>query len=153
VLITTTGSTEPFITPWLFDALDGSIVDEWTFSANQDRDVAAAALRSHWDSFITQDDFNQIAAAGLNHVRLPLGYWAFVVAPGEPYIQGQKEYLYRAIAWARNVGLKVMVSKVGRRGHVIDAEQVCGCWMVRSIFTVSEAAEVDGKTRGRRLTK
>ena len=65
--------TEPFITPGMFSNLDASIVDEWTFCANQDRNTAAAALKSHWDSFITQDDFNQIAAAGLNHVRLPIG--------------------------------------------------------------------------------
>jgi glucan 1,3-beta-glucosidase len=38
-----------------------------------------------------------------------MGYWAWDVAPGEPYIQGSKDYLYRAIGWAREVGLKVLV--------------------------------------------
>jgi glucan 1,3-beta-glucosidase len=38
-----------------------------------------------------------------------MGYWAWDVAPGEPYIQGSKDYLYRAIGWARNTGLKILV--------------------------------------------
>ena len=57
---------EPFIKPSLFDPLDGSIVDEYTFGQNQDRGQAAAALRAHWDSWITRDDFFQIASAGLS---------------------------------------------------------------------------------------
>jgi len=107
---------EPFITPEMFSNLDASIVDEWTFCANQDRNTAAAALKSHWDSFITQDDFNQIAAAGLNHVRLPIGFWAFDVSGGEPYIQGAKNYLYDAIGWARSSGLKLIIDLHGAPG-------------------------------------
>ena len=49
----------------------------------------------------------------LNHVRLPIGYWAFEVAPGEPYIQGQLQYLYKAVNWAQNHGLKVIVDLHG----------------------------------------
>lgn len=64
---------EPWITPDLFDAVDGSIVDQWTFSQNQDRGAATRALQNHWNTFITEDDFRQIAAAGLNHVRIPIG--------------------------------------------------------------------------------
>ncbi|GHJ85708.1 hypothetical protein NliqN6_2110 [Naganishia liquefaciens] len=107
---------EPFITPWLFENLDGSIVDEYTFCQNQDRGAAANALRSHWDSWITEDDFRQIRDAGLNHVRLPIGFWAFDVSGGEPYIQGQKEYLYRAIGWARQYGIKVIIDLHGAPG-------------------------------------
>lgn len=29
----------------------------------------------------------------LNHVRLPIGYWAWDVSRGEPYHQGQLPYL------------------------------------------------------------
>lgn len=49
----------------------------------------------------------------LNHVRLPIGYWAFEVTPSEPYIQGQLQYLYKAINWAQNHGLKVIVDLHG----------------------------------------
>jgi glucan 1,3-beta-glucosidase len=45
-----------------------------------------------------------------DHVRLPIGFWAFDVSGGEPYIQGAKDYLYKAIGWARQYGIKVIVS-------------------------------------------
>lgn len=57
-----------------------------------------------------------IPAAGLNHVRIPIGYWAYDVSAGEPYIQGQAEYLDRAIGWARNHGIKVMIDLHGAPG-------------------------------------
>jgi glucan 1,3-beta-glucosidase len=40
------------------------IVDEWTFGQFQDHSTALAALQNHWDTWITEDDFAQIAAAG-----------------------------------------------------------------------------------------
>jgi glucan 1,3-beta-glucosidase len=49
----------------------------------------------------------------LNHVRIPIGYWAFDVSAGEPYIQGQLPYLTRAIGWAQKYGLKVIVDLHG----------------------------------------
>jgi glucan 1,3-beta-glucosidase len=68
------------MTPWLVQNLGVPVVDEWTFVTVQDRNTAASALRNHWDTFITQDDFRQIAAAGLNHVRLPIGAFHGVVS-------------------------------------------------------------------------
>ena len=49
----------------------------------------------------------------LNHVRLPIGYWAFDVSGGEPYIQGQLPYLTKAVSWAQTYGLKVIVDLHG----------------------------------------
>jgi len=56
---------QPFITPSLFDATgDNRIVDEWTFCQFQDRAKAAAVLQHHWDTFIIETDFAEIAGAG-----------------------------------------------------------------------------------------
>ena len=56
---------EPWITPSLFDNTgDDRIIDEWTFGQYQDAGAAKAAMQAHWDSFYTEDDFAQIAAAG-----------------------------------------------------------------------------------------
>ncbi|TFY80664.1 hypothetical protein EWM64_g3350 [Hericium alpestre] len=108
---------EPWITPSLFDDTgNNAIIDEWTFGQMQDRGTAQAALRKHWDTFITEQDFADIAAAGLNHVRLPIGYWAWDVGSGEPYIQGQLPYLRKAITWASNHGLKVIIDLHGAPG-------------------------------------
>ncbi|THH03953.1 hypothetical protein EW145_g5870 [Phellinidium pouzarii] len=108
---------EPWITPSLFDNTgNDAIVDEWTFGKLQDRSTAQAALKQHWDTFYTETDFGDIAAAGLNLVRLPIGYWAFEVGPGEPYIQGQLPYLQKAIGWAGKYGLKVVIDLHGAPG-------------------------------------
>ncbi|PIL31368.1 hypothetical protein GSI_06067 [Ganoderma sinense ZZ0214-1] len=108
---------EPWITPSLFDNTgNNGIVDEWTFAQFQDRSTAQSALQQHWDTWITEQDFIDIAAAGLNHVRVPIGYWAFDVGSGEPYISGQLPYLQKAVGWARNHGLKVIVDLHGAPG-------------------------------------
>jgi len=108
---------EPWITPSLFDNTGNpNIVDEWTFGQLQDRTVAKHTLTAHWDAWIKEADFAAIAAAGLNHVRLPIGYWAWEVGPGEPYIQGQLPYLRKAVTWARNHDLKLIIDLHGVPG-------------------------------------
>lgn len=108
---------EPFITPSLFSNTgNDGIVDEYTFCQYQDYNTANNALVNHWNTWITEDDFRQIAAAGLNHVRVPIGFWAYDVSGGEPYIQGQADYLDQAIGWARTYGLKVIIDLHGAPG-------------------------------------
>ncbi|KIM70272.1 glycoside hydrolase family 5 protein [Scleroderma citrinum Foug A] len=108
---------EPWITPSLFDNTGNSgIVDEWTFCQYQNYNTAKNVLQNHWDTWITEDDFVAIADAGLNHVRLPIGYWAFDVGPGEPYIQGQQAYLQKAVQWAGQYGLKLIIDLHGAPG-------------------------------------
>ncbi|KAF5313187.1 hypothetical protein D9619_002623 [Psilocybe cf. subviscida] len=108
---------EPWITPSIFDNTgDSRIVDEYTFGQFQSKSTALATLQNHWNTWITESDFSAIAAAGLNHVRLPIGYWAFDVSAGEPYIQGQLPYLQKAVTWAGNHGLKIIVDLHGAPG-------------------------------------
>jgi aryl-phospho-beta-D-glucosidase BglC (GH1 family) len=52
----------------------------------------------------------------LNHVRVPIGYWAWEVGPSEPYIQGQLPYLRKAVDWARAHGLKLVLDLHGVPG-------------------------------------
>lgn len=108
---------EPWITPSLFDNTGNpDIVDEWTFCQLQDRTTALSVLEKHWDTWITESDFAAIAAAGLNHVRIPIGYWAFETGPGEPYCTGQLPYLQKAVTWAGQYGLKVIIDLHGAPG-------------------------------------
>jgi aryl-phospho-beta-D-glucosidase BglC (GH1 family) len=61
---TTAAFTQPWITPSLFDDTGNpDIVDEWTFGQYQDKAVALATLTKHWDTWITEVDFLNIAAA------------------------------------------------------------------------------------------
>lgn len=49
-------------------------------------------------------------------MRIPIGYWAYEVISGEPYIQGQHEYLVKAVDWAGKYGLKVIIDLHGVPG-------------------------------------
>ncbi|EPQ32365.1 uncharacterized protein PFL1_00561 [Pseudozyma flocculosa PF-1] len=107
---------EPWITPSLFDNTgDNRVIDEYTFG--QYASNAEGRLQNHWNSFITEDDFRQIAAAGLNHVRIPIGYWSLVPSQGEPYVRSnQLSHLTNAVRWARNYGIKVIIDLHGAPG-------------------------------------
>lgn len=104
---------EPWITPSLFDAIGGGAVDEWTFCSVLGKDEAHSRLSNHWNTFITAGDFSAIAAAGMNHVRIPLGYWSVIPVEGEPFVKGAYTVLGKALDWAQNAGLMVMIDLHG----------------------------------------
>jgi hypothetical protein len=54
--------------------------------------------------------------AGLNAIRIPVGYWAVDLQDDEPYVAGQYPYLIQAVQWAREVGLQVMIDLHGAPG-------------------------------------
>ncbi|RKP28463.1 hypothetical protein METBISCDRAFT_32190 [Metschnikowia bicuspidata] len=114
---------EPWITPLLFEAAQptpgstaGMPVDEYTFCEYWGRDEAAARLEQHWRTFINESDFREIKNYGFNLVRVPLGYWAFAMMPGDPYVAGAAEYLDKAIEWSHQNGLKVLIDLHGVPG-------------------------------------
>lgn len=104
--------SEPWITPSIFEKAGDGAVDEYTLSQTLGPG-ARSRLSEHWNSWITRDDFFQIASAGLNHVRIPIGYWAVSPLEGDPYVQGQLEMMDKAIGWARDANLKVIVDLHG----------------------------------------
>ena len=73
-------------------------------------------MQEHWSSWITESDFAEIAGYGLNLVRIPIGYWSVSPVEGDPYVQGAYEYLGKAIEWAGNNNLKVMIDLHGAPG-------------------------------------
>ncbi|KAF8971704.1 glycoside hydrolase superfamily [Flammula alnicola] len=79
--------------------------------------TALSTLQNHWNTWITESDFAAIAAAGCAQPR-KTAYWilGFDVSAGEPYIQGQLPYLSKAVTWAQNHGLKVIVDLHGAPG-------------------------------------
>ena len=62
-------------------------------------------------SSILLDELNKCR---LNHVRVPIGYWAFDVSGGEPFIQGQLPYLDNAVKWAQSNQLKLIIDLHGK---------------------------------------
>jgi glucan 1,3-beta-glucosidase len=112
---------EQWITPSTFDqwANGSGVVDEYTYFQALGQSEATSRLTQHWNTWITQAAFQSIAAAGLNHVRIPIGYWALNPLPSDPYIQGQLPILDNVIGWARQAVLKVILDLHGGmfRGH------------------------------------
>lgn len=102
---------EPWITPSLFEGNGG--IDEYTLTQELGKDAAYSKLSQHWNSWITQADFAEMAAAGLNHVRIPIGYWSVIPIEGDPYVQGAYDVLGQALDWAQAAGLKVMIDLHG----------------------------------------
>ncbi|KAF9920622.1 hypothetical protein FBU30_009528 [Linnemannia zychae] len=103
---------EPFITPSLFDPyIKDGVIDEWTLCEHLGPDEAKVLLENHYASWETEDTFVQLKKLGLNHVRIPIGFWAMGnLVQGEPYVANISwNYLLRAIEWARKYGIHVMV--------------------------------------------
>ncbi|KAH9936894.1 glycoside hydrolase [Epithele typhae] len=113
---------EPFIVPALFEkyqnstpsvALPGGlVVDEWSLSVAMLNDTSDGGgiqqMEEHYKTFITEQDFAQIAGAGLNWIRLPVPYWAIETWPGEPFLaKAAWKYVLNAFEWARKYGLRI----------------------------------------------
>jgi glucan 1,3-beta-glucosidase len=105
--------TEPWITPSIYERAGDGAIDEYTLCQTLGKDAALSLLSAHWASWITAADLGNIAAAGLNHVRIPIGYWSVAPLDGDPYVQGALEYLDQAIGWAGGAGLKVIIDLHG----------------------------------------
>ncbi|KAF2203320.1 glycoside hydrolase [Delitschia confertaspora ATCC 74209] len=106
---------EPWITPSLFAPLDPSIVDEFTLGQKLGHDAALRILRDHWNTWCNWNDFNKIAQAGFNVVRIPIGFWAYDTL-GTPYVQGAADYIDAAVDWSRSLGLKIIIDLHGAPG-------------------------------------
>ena len=112
-------NVEPFITPSLFRGYGRhlGVVDEYTLTKHLGPTTAAEVLERHYATFVTESTFAEIAAAGLDHVRIPFGYWAVATFADDPYVpQISWRYLLRAIEWARRYGLRVNLDLHGAPG-------------------------------------
>lgn len=112
-------SIEPFITPSLFNTYDSKlgIVDEYTLCKHLGPEQAAQTLEKHYSTFINEQTFKDVQAAGFDHVRIPYSYWAVTTYPGDPYVPKISwRYLLRGIEYARKYGLRVNLDLHGAPG-------------------------------------
>ncbi|KAM0748715.1 glycoside hydrolase [Meredithblackwellia eburnea MCA 4105] len=109
---------EPFIVPAMYEPFNSAsndpnaqngAIDEWTLSQALGTNLTAR-MTEHYETFITEKDFAEIAGAGLNWVRLPVGYWMIETWAGEPFLANVAwTYFLKALAWARKYGLRVNI--------------------------------------------
>lgn len=88
------------------------MVDEWTLCTKIGKPECEQVLQAHWDSFVQLADFQRIKDSGFNVVRIPVGYWSFLDIEWE-YASGAAPYLDKAIDWARETGLKIIIDLHG----------------------------------------
>ena len=104
---------EGWMTPDLFNGLAES--DETYFVLNADN--AEARLETHWNTFITEDDFAFLSDHGINYIRLPIPWWyqgeEFTYThEGETHTvnyPSSKFYIDRAMTWAEEYGIDVLL--------------------------------------------
>ena len=106
---------EKWMVPSLFNNLKA--IDETSFCVELGKH-AESLLRSHWNSFITESDFEWLASIGINAVRIPIGHWIFGCdypyhkAYGNnrhPYVVGGIDILDNAFIWAEKYGLMITI--------------------------------------------
>lgn len=109
---------EPFISPALYQKYQKSTpqaIDEWTLSQAMAADTSSSGglqnqLEDHYNTFITEEDFAQIAGAGLNWVRVPIPFWTIDVWDSEPFLARVSwKYILRMFRWARKYGLRINI--------------------------------------------
>jgi len=114
-------------------------VDEWTYH-NQSivgQVNRTQMLEDHWQNWVTRDHLVKLAAAGVTHLRIPVGYWYWNTTETETFASSPanftlaKQLLKRLVnEWAAPLNLKVLIDmhtapgsqngfdNSGRRGDV-----------------------------------
>ncbi|MBA0677889.1 hypothetical protein Goari_019271 [Gossypium aridum] len=73
-------------------------------------DRAPQVMQDHWNSYITEQDFNFMSSNGLDAVRVPVGWWiAQDPIPPRPFVGGSSRALDNAFTWAEKYGMKVII--------------------------------------------
>lgn len=106
----------------------GTTNDEWACVEEIGQEAADAAFKTHWASWTTKSDLEQIVSLGLNTVRIPLGFWIRedLVNDDEYYPRGGLPYLDRLVGWCADVGLYVILDLHGAPGSQNPNEQFTG---------------------------
>ncbi|KAF8695642.1 Cellulase (glycosyl hydrolase family 5), partial [Rhizoctonia solani] len=74
------------------------------------QEKADQVFEEHWATWFTEKDVDEIVAAGLNSVRIPLGYWIvepLVERSTEFYPRGGMKYLKKGLGWLKKKGIHV----------------------------------------------
>ena len=95
---------EKWMQPFIFKGTGAE--DETWLNRNVPQEKLWPMMKEHRDTYVTEEDFQNIASHGLNTVRIPVPY--FIFGDREPY-SGCIEYLDKAFDWAGKYRLKVLV--------------------------------------------
>jgi glucan 1,3-beta-glucosidase len=106
---------EAWMGPGDIGEMNGGFIDQWIWDEKAKTDQAFADRRTkHWAEWITDADIDEIAAVGLNTVRIPIGYWTFLSqaeldAVQVPFSPDGLPYLQKIIQKCASVGVAVLL--------------------------------------------
>ena len=137
---------EPYLKPALFaaacDRADGAAcpIDEHSLCETLGSIRARAVMHEHWDTWVSFDELRELRDAGINALRIPVGYWIVAPRPGEPYVEGGLQYLIRVCKWAQALGMRVVVELHGAPGRQNNMDH--SGWKDHMGWQVSPCADV-----------
>jgi len=111
---------EKWITPSVFQGTPDHVKDEHSLCQYLGYAEAQRRLKAHWDSWVTENDIVRLKNAGINMLRIPIGYWAKDIQHGEPWVWGSWDYVIKACGWAKKHGLQVMIDLHGAPGSQVS---------------------------------
>ncbi|GAA5938853.1 glycoside hydrolase family 5 protein [Sporobolomyces koalae] len=104
-------------------------LDEWSFCQLLGQDKCEEALVQHFDTFVTESDIETLHQNGINQLRIPTGYWAWIpTIEGEPYLNRTdiyQFYINRVLSWAYDRGMYAILDMHGVPGSQ-NGEQSSG---------------------------
>lgn len=101
---------EAFIDPAFWSEHGGDALDEWGLCAGLGS-MCGPVLEERYATYITTADIEDMANAGINLLRIPTGYNAWVEVPGDQHYSGRQVEHLRAISdyAIKNHGMHVIV--------------------------------------------
>lgn len=103
---------------WFTATAGDNAWDEWSFTESLGTG-ALPALQAHWNSWVNESSLDALKSVGVNAVRIPVGYWAFVdTINGEPYLakSGQTDQLQKMLGWLYDRGMYALIDLHGMPG-------------------------------------
>ena len=103
---------------WFTSTAGGDAWDEWDFSNSLGPAKAKAALEDHWNTWIVESDLDTLASVGINHIRIPLGFWTMIPTTGnEPYVNHtQLAHLEQMLGWMYKRSMRALIDMHGMPG-------------------------------------
>lgn len=137
---------EPWMLPVEWVAMGGQVCNDCSTCISSESALVAAypdtadqKFATHWATWFTQDDVTALKNAGINAVRVPLGYWiveALVDRDTEHYPRGGINFLVKGLKWLLDAGMQVILDHHALPGVQTPGQMFTGnCTNVVQFYT------------------
>ena len=107
----------------------GSALSEFDCVAALGQSQANSVWESHWSTWITEADIQEMTSYGLNTIRIPVGYWIFedlVYTDSEHFPQGGLAFLEQLCGWATDASMYIIIDLHGAPGAQVAQQPFTG---------------------------